>query len=402
MLWTNPIARPRMSYKRIAALLVAALVLLVYNGSARAEQPNVSARAAVVMEQGTHRVLFEQNARERLAMASTTKIMTALVALEYGRLDDVVTVSSRAAGVTGSSIYLKAGETLTLEQLLYGLMLQSGNDAAVAIAEHIGGSVDGFLALMNAKAARIGAVDSHFMSPHGLDKDGHYTTAYDLALITAVAMDNPDFCRIVSTKGIYIPYEGVENGRYVKNKNRILWSYDGANGVKTGYTGDAGRCFVGAAEREGMQLISVVLDCGPMFEEAAALMDEAFIKYDMVPVVQPHVAFGTVTANEGIQGYVSYGAPQRLVLPLTQEEQARIYTNIKLQAAVDTPVAKGQVIGSGAVMLDGQELVSFPVITLGEDGRRSFMWYIKQILERYLWRRNGEESGFRSIWPLAE
>ncbi len=400
--WMRPTARPKMSYKHIMALLVAAALFLGYNGSAMAAPGKVTARAAVVMEQSSHRVLFEKNAHERLPMASTTKIMTALVALKYGQIDDVVTVGPNAAGITGSSIYLKAGEKLTLEQLLYGLMLQSGNDAAVAIAEHVGGSVKGFLALMNQTAEEIGAVDSHFTSPNGLDTEGHYTTAYDLALISAVAMENENFRRIVATKGIRIPYEGVENGRYIKNKNRILSSYEGANGVKTGYTGDAGRCFVGSAEREGMQLISVVLNCGPMFEEATALMDEAFAQYDMVPVITPNLAYGSVQTEEGIVGEVRYGVPEKITLPLSEEERQRIYTSIRMQAAVDSPVSKGQVIGRGAVILDGQELASFPVITLEEDQRRTYLWYLKLVIERYQWRRNGEESGFKSIWPWGE
>lgn len=399
---TRTIARRKMNCRRIAASVMAAGFILLYNGIARADAPKVSARSAIVMEQSSHRVLYEKNPRERLPMASTTKIMTALVALEHGRLDDVVTVSPKAAGVTGSSIYLKAGEKLTLEQLLFGLMLQSGNDASVAIAEHIGGSVDGFLALMNQRAREIGALDTHFASPNGLDTPGHYTTAYDLALISAVAMGNADFKRIVSTKSIRIPYEGLENGRFVKNKNRILMSYDGANGVKTGYTGDAGRCFVGAAEREGMQLISVVLNCGPMFEEATMLMDEAFAKYDMIPVAEPHVALGTVRAEEGINGAVRVGAPQKLMLPLDKEEQQRIFTDIRLFSNVQSPIASGQPVGEGHVILDGKTVAVFPVVSLEADGRRTYLWYINKIVEGFKWRMNGEESGYRSFWPLAE
>lgn len=390
-----------MSCRRLAAALVALAILLLYNGSVKAGAGTVSARSAVVIEQTSRRVLFEKNAHERLPMASTTKIMTALVALEKGNLSDVVKVSPNAAKTPGSSIYLKAGEALTLEQLLYGLMLQSGNDASVAIAEHVGGSVDGFLALMNAKVAELGLADTHFVSTHGLDTQGHYTSAYDLAVITAAAMGNADFRRIISTKMIAIPYDNAENGRYVRNTNRILWSYEGANGVKTGYTGKAGRCFVGAAEREGMQIISVVLNSGSIFEESAKLMDEAFAAYDMVPVVEPRVAFGSAKAVEGIQGFVRYGAPQKLVLPLNQEERGRVYTHISLPADLNAPVARGQVIGQGSVLLDGRELASFPVISLEADGRRTYLWQLKRLIEGFIWRGNGE-SGFRNIWPFAE
>jgi serine-type D-Ala-D-Ala carboxypeptidase (penicillin-binding protein 5/6) len=391
-----------MNYKRLAASVVAAACILVYNGTAKADALKVTARSAVVMEQSSHRVLFEKNAHERLAMASTTKIMTALVALEHGSLTDIVTVSPNAARVGGSSIYLKAGEKLTLEQLLYGLMLQSGNDASVAIAEYIGGSVNGFLDMMNKRAAEIGAVDTHFASPNGLDCPGHYTTAFDLALIAATAMGNANFRTIVSTKGLYIPLEGQENGRYIKNKNKILWSYDGANGVKTGYTSDAGRCFVGSAEREGMQLISVVLDCGPMFEEAAQLMDETFAQYDMIPVVEPRMAMGDVQDAEGVSGTVRFGAPQKLLLPLNKEEQQRVATEIHLWDKVKAPVAFGQPLGEGQVVLDGKVMGTFPVISLEKDDERTIGWYAKKIVEGFVWRMNGEESGYKSFWPRVE
>lgn len=380
---------------------------MLYNGKAGAapdtggKEPRVTARAAVVMEQSSRRMLFEKNAHERLPMASTTKIMTALVALENGGLSDIVTVSPEAAKVPGSSIYLKAGEKLTLEQLLYGLMLQSGNDAATAIAEYIGGTRDGFLAMMNARAAQLGAVDTHFASVCGLDAPEHCTTAYDLALIASAAMGNADFRRVVSTKSIRIPYDGLENGRLVKNKNKILWSYEGANGVKTGYTGDAGRCFVGAAAREGMQLVVVVLNCGPMFEEASALMDDAFARYDMTPVVEPHVALGSVPTGEGVAGAVRYGAPQKVMLPLDAEERGRVCLNLRIAAKPDAPVAEGQLLGEGRVILDGQALASFPVVSLEADGRRTFLWYMGKIVEGILWKTGGEAKGCRSIWPPA-
>lgn len=391
-----------MSCRKFAAFLVAAAAVLLYNKVAYADAPRVTARAAAVIEQGSRRVLFGKNEHERLPMASTTKIMTALVALENGSLGETVKVSPEAAKVPGSSIYLKAGEELTLEQLLYGLMLQSGNDAATAIAQHVGGSTEGFLVLMNESVARLGLKDTHFASVCGLDAPGHYTTAYDLAAITAAAFSNADFRRIVSTKSIYIPYDGLPNSRYLRNKNRILWSYEGANGVKTGYTGDAGRCFVGSAEREGMQLIAVVLNCGPMFEEASALMDEAFARYDMVPVVEPRVALGSVPTGEGVAGVVRYGALQKVALPLDAEERGRVCTHLGLCAQPDAPVAEGQLLGEGRAILDGQVLATFPVVSLEADERKTYIWYVKRVIEELLWRTCGEGSGCRSIWPPAE
>ena len=216
--------------KRFAAVLFFFIAFL-YNGYARAD-----AAAAVVLEAQTGRVLYAVNEMQTLPMASTTKIMTALVALENADLSDIVTTGDNAYGVPGTSIYLQKGEQLTLEQMLYGLMLASGNDAAVAIAEHVGGSVSGFCDMMNARARQIGCENTHFVTPHGLPAQQHYTTAYDLALIAREAMKNADFRRIVSTQRATLPWQGHDYDRVLTNKNRLLSAYPGALGIKTGYT----------------------------------------------------------------------------------------------------------------------------------------------------------------------
>lgn len=213
----------------------------------------VSARAAVVIDADTGKTLFEQNADSRLPMASTTKIMTALVALGEGDLDRVYTVKPEYAAVEGSSMYLKAGETLSLQDTLYGLMLASGNDAAVAIAGECGG-MTAFVGKMNAKAAELGLTDTHFDNPNGLPSDTHYTTAHELAKITAAALKDPVFRQIVSTKSCTV------SGHALSNHNRLLSMYDGAIGVKTGFTRAAGRCLVSAAERSGRTIIAVTLN----------------------------------------------------------------------------------------------------------------------------------------------
>lgn len=392
-----------MSCKRSIAPLVAATLVLLYNGPARAAPDGTPARAAIVMEQGSRRVLFEKNAHERLAMASTTKIMTALVALERGNPGDTVTVSPAAAKMPGSSIYLKAGEKLTLGQLLYGLMLQSGNDSAMAVAEHVGGSVEGFLELMNQKAQELGATDTHFASVCGLDAPGHYTTAFDLALIASAAMEREDFRRIVSAKSMRIPYDGLENGRYLRNKNKTLWLFEGANGIKTGYTGDAGRCFVGAAERGGMQLVSVILNCGPMFEESSRLLEQAFADYGIVELATPDLPVGTVDVERGVAGTVRYGAERSLRLPLTMDERERVYAQYQLSGGtVYAPVERGQYVGSGRVMLGDDVLAEFPVVALEADGVRDFRWCFYKVIEGFVWRMDRGVPGFRNIWPIAE
>ena len=214
--------------KRIIIFAFIFLNYLAVNGFA------ISAKSAVLIDGVSGRVLYEHNSYEKLPMASTTKIMTGLLACESGKLNNTVKVSAFASGTEGSSLWLKIGEKLTLEELTYGLMLKSGNDAAVAIAEYLGGSIDAFALLMNKRAREIGAKNTNFVNPHGLDADGHYTTAYDLALIAREAMKNDKFREIVSTKTYSILMEGEKWDRALKNHNKLLWQYEGCTGIKTG------------------------------------------------------------------------------------------------------------------------------------------------------------------------
>lgn len=219
----------------------------------------VSARNAIALDSKTKQVLFEQNADEIVPMASTTKILTALVAITHGDLDREVTISKNAASIRGSKVGYVAGEKIRLRELLYGLMYKSGNDAAIAIAEDIGGSIEGFSKIMNDYAISLGLINSHFESPHGLDSSKHYTSAYDLALLTSKAMENEFFCQICGTKSIT---RDVSNfTRDYNNINKILYKIPGANGVKTGYTGQAGKCLVSSVKHEGRNIIIVVLNC---------------------------------------------------------------------------------------------------------------------------------------------
>ena len=232
----------------------------------------VSARNAIALDSKTKQVLFEQNADEIVPMASTTKILTALVAITHGDLDREVTISKNAASIRGSKVGYVAGEKIRLRELLYGLMYKSGNDAAIAIAEDIGGSIEGFSKIMNDYALSLGLINSHFESPHGLDSSKHYTCAYDLALLTTKAMENELFCQICGTKSIT---RDVSNfTRDYNNINKILYKIPGANGVKTGYTGQAGKCLVSSVKHEGRNIIIVVLNCSDRWN-----MTEKIYKY---------------------------------------------------------------------------------------------------------------------------
>lgn len=231
---------------------------------------NTSAVSAIAIDGKTGSVLYEQNADSKMLIASTTKIMTALVAIREGELNDTVAVSRKAAYTEGSSMYLKEGEELTLETLLYGLMLCSGNDAAEAIAEHIAGSAEAFADMMNQTAKELGMHSTSFANPHGLDHEDHYSTARDMAVLAAAAMENPVFRRIVSTK------KAVIAGRTMVNHNKLLASVDGCIGLKTGYTRAAGRTLVSCAERNGNRVIVVTLQDGNDWEDHKALFDHSF------------------------------------------------------------------------------------------------------------------------------
>ncbi len=295
--------------------LLMAVMLCLLTLSANAEEPRIGARAAVLLEAETGRMLFEKNADERLAIASTTKIMTALLAIENCSMDEIVTAGKNASGVPGTSIYLSEGEQLTMEEMLYGLMLRSGNDAAVAIAEHVDGSVEAFAERMNARAEALGA-NAYFTTPNGLDSGGNGASARGITQIAREALRLEEFVTIVSTKKRTIPWMDHEYMRVLTNKNKLLSTYDGAFGVKTGFTQKAGRCLVFAAERDGMRVVGAVLNCPGWFEEAADIMDYGFETYSMMELL-PEKAVLT-------EGKDRFALLSALRVPLREGERAEV------------------------------------------------------------------------------
>jgi D-alanyl-D-alanine carboxypeptidase len=248
--------------------------------------PAVSAEAAALIDVRSGRIIYSKNGDEPRLIASLTKIMTAIVAIEYGDLSDRVKVGRNAFGKEGSSLYLQLGEEMSLENMLYGLMLRSGNDAATAIAEHVGGSVEGFAYLMNRKAEELGLAHTHFVNPHGLDEEGHYASANDLARLTAYALRNPTFQEIVRTPVKTVPNpNGKWNYRW-RNKNKMLLFYEGADGVKTGYTKAAGRGLVSSATRNGQQLAVVTLNAPNDWSDHTALLNYGFAHYPLETIVR--------------------------------------------------------------------------------------------------------------------
>ena len=354
--------------KKLLPLLIAlALVPLL---PARAEEISTSARACVVIDQRSGRILLSHNADTPLPMASTTKVMTALLAIERGNLDDPVTAGRNAFGVPGTSIYLSQGETLTLEQLLYGLMLASGNDAAVAIAEHIGGTVEDFCRLMTARAAELGCTGTVFLTPHGLPCKGHCTTAHDLALIAREAMTHDIFRQIVSTTRAKIPWDGRDYDRVLNNKNRLLTTYEGATGIKTGYTRKAGRCLVFGAEREGMAVIGVVLNCPDWFGEAARLMDEAFARWDAMTLLSAGEHLRTIPV-EG-SGGDTVDAVLTADLTALVPENALPQVEIDLPSSVAAPVHTGDALGTVRMVCQGETLCEVTLVAAANVRRDDF------------------------------
>lgn len=338
---------------------------LPVQAGAQTAAPSVSAKSAALIDTMTGSVLYEKNAYQKLPMASTTKIMTAICALEAGNLDEAFEIHPAAVGVEGSSIYLAHGETMTMRDLVYGLMLNSGNDAAVAIAMRVSGSIEDFAALMNDTAARIGVKDTHFQNPNGLDDPQHYTTAYDLAQITRYGMRVPEFAEIVSTKSKRIPWQNKENGRLLSNHNKMLSLYQGADGVKTGFTKKDGRCLVSSATRDGLQCIAVTLNAPNDWNDHTQMLDYAFDNYALCPLVRAGEYLCTVAVRHGQQAEVSVVAQQGLAVPVKIGCTPDVKLDIQVPDYLEAPVGYEQVVGQVEVFLDDKPIGSVPAITAG-------------------------------------
>lgn len=322
---------------------------------------------AVVIEQTTKRVLFHENKDSKLFPASTTKVLTALVVLEHLPLDKKVQIPKEAVGIEGSSIYLRAGEILTVNELLLGLMLRSGNDSAMALALAVSPTLEEFVGLMNSTAKRVGAINSNFKNPHGLHHDEHYTTAYDLALITGEAFKNANFRKIVATKSAVL--SGAEEKRYIQNKNKMLWQYEGANGVKTGYTKMSGRCLVSSAMREGMQVISVVLNHGAMWDDSKRYMDYAFSTFKMESPYKDFVE--TVKVRNGKLNETKVRAEDAPRFPIKKDgsEKFEIETDYNL---LDAPITKGDECGLVKVSLSKRLIFEGKLYTMENVDKKTF------------------------------
>ena len=297
-------------------------------------------KAECVMEANSRRVLYQANGDTRLPMASTTKILTCITAIELCQnLESKLSIPKEAVGIEGSSVYLKEGEIYTVKDLLYGLMLRSGNDCATALALYCSGSIAKFTAKMNETAQKAGALHSLFQNPHGLPCENHYTTAYDLALITCYAIQNPVFTQIVSTQNY--------NAKHWKNKNKMLTLYDGATGVKTGYTREAGRCLVTSAKRENLTLVCVVLSSPMMYERSMQLLDDAFALYKNECILEENQVLNIDEKHKGV-------ARKSFYYPLLEEERNLIEIKTKPKNIKN----KQEIIGEFEIYLSKRLLFS--------------------------------------------
>ena len=331
-----------------AAALLAAVLIFPVKGYA------LSAEKAILADAATGRILYEKNADSRSLIASTTKIMTALVVCEQCNVLDRMRIPKEAVGIEGSYMYLQEGEVLTIQELLYGLMLHSGNDAAVALAIYCGGTVEGFAEMMNDKARQIGLQNSHFENPNGLDAPGHYSTARDLAMLAAYAMQNPIFSKTVSTKNITI------GQRYLHNHNKLLWQVEGADGVKTGYTRAAGRILVSSALRDGRRLVAVTINAPDDWHDHAMLLEQGFSGFAHRNILQEGQIIGSLEIAGGDCGHVQLLAAEDFDYALAPDEKVSLL--IPGTGFVYAPVTAGADAGFVHVCVDGKSVGKVPLI----------------------------------------
>ena len=338
--------------KRLIAGTAAALLGAVFFLPCHAMA--ISAERAIVMDASTGRVLYEKEADVPSLIASTTKIMTALIICEQCNVLDRMQIPKEAVNIEGSSMYLKEGEILTIQDLLYGLMLHSGNDAAVALAIYCGGTVEGFVGLMNDKARNLGLKNTHFENPNGLDSPGHFSTARDLAVLTAYAMQNPIFAKTVSVKNI------SAGNRYLHNHNKLLWQVEGAEGVKTGFTKKAGRILVSSTSRDGRRLIAVTIRDPNDWQDHKELLEKGFSDFSHVPILEKGQVIGTVSVFGGTDNKVDLIAAEDFSYALMRDEIPDVV--LSGPGFTYAPVVENESAGYAYICLGDSPIGKIPVL----------------------------------------
>ena len=375
---------------RVVIFLLVLYVNLSFNMADKnlvvAENIEISSSAVgmAVLEGNTNTLLYSKNSDMRLPMASTTKIVACIVAIEnYPNLDKKILVSDKAVGIEGTSIYLKHGEVISMRELLLGLMLASGNDCSVAIAEEVCG-LDEFVNKMNEFAIKCGANNTHFVNPHGLDADGHFTTAHDLALMTSYALKNPIFREICGTKKYIIPKTNVyEYDRFLKHKNRIMFIDESCIGVKTGFTDNAKRCLVSATEKDGMQVVSVVLNCQPMFEECMRLDSMAYGEYKFKEFVKPYNYVGTSYVEDGNKKEIGLATINGYSTVIKKSDEEKYRVEYDIPENLTAPIDLNQEVGNVKVYYMDNIIFESPLYTIDSIKNVDLRHKIDSIIEKW-------------------
>lgn len=357
------------------------------------KEPDVNSRACVVIDRKTNSVLFGKNENTKKKMASTTKIMTATIIIEKCNLTDTIEISKKAAGTGGSRLGLKTGDKITVLDLLYGLMLRSGNDAAVALAEYAGGDINGFAKLMNAKALELGLTNTHFETPHGLDSNEHYTTAYELALLSNYALDNPTFAKIVGTKNYTITING--SPKALSNTNELLGNMEGVYGIKTGFTNGANRCLVTACKKNNMDIICVVLGADTKkFRTIDSIklinyVFNNFVVYDLKSFVNKNFEdwkkdnLNTFIINKGLSQYVLLNIENLYIskVPIRKDLINSFEMKVECQKYFKAPVKGNSSIGNIVISNSGKEIAKCNISIMNDIDKKNSSYYFIYLLK---------------------
>lgn len=361
--------------------------------SNKIDNPELNARIALIYDRASGRIIYEKNGNKQTPMASTTKILTSIVILENADLKETVTIGSKAAGTGGSRLGLKKNDKITVNDLLYGLMLRSGNDAAVALALHVGGSIEGFADMMNKKAEELGLTNSHFVVPHGLDNEGHYTTAYELAKMADYALNIPKFKEIVSSKSATIYINGYPKA--INNTNNLLGSVSGVYGVKTGFTNGAGRCLVSSCKRGELDIITVVIGANTNNQRTAdtkELIEYAFNNFSLInigKIIQDkfeqwkNINEGRIYVNKGIENGIKLylEKPKKSVMAVRKDSIDKIDIEVNSLFYMEAPVTKDQVIGNLRVIINGEEIEVLEIRAIREVKKKEIEDYLQEFLK---------------------
>ena len=369
---------------------------IVETSSDISKEPSINSRSAIVIDRKSKEVLYGKKEYDKRKMASTTKIMTAIVVLENSNLSDIAEISKKSAGTGGSRLGLKAGDKVTIYDLLYGLMLCSGNDAAVALAEHVGGSVEGFAKLMNNKAKELGLTSTNFVTPHGLDNDNHYTTAYELAILTDYALNNKTFSKIVGTKNYTVTING--NSKNLSNTNELLGNLNGIYGVKTGFTNGANRCLVTACKRDNLDIICIVLGADTKkfrTQDSIKLIEYVYSNYEMVNIKSIiNKEFEEWKSTNLSQFNIIKGISNRIdiylsnlqndYIPVKKENIKKINININSNYTFLAPLAKDQILGNLIVNIDNKEVINLNILNKISIEKKNPFIYFNDMAKNYI------------------